>query len=87
MIKQEYRVRVERFGVPDKFYAKKTVGKALRMVREWDEDKRGRTRLTLDGSAVLTIETRLVTEWADITDYHEDDDETMVPLGKGDFDA
>ena len=85
MITQEYRVRVERFGVPDKFYAKKTVGKALKMLKEWDEEKWGRHRYTLDGTAVLTIEARDVSEWRDITEV--DDDDNVVLLGKGDFDA
>ena len=86
----EYRVRVERFGVPDQFHNKKTVGKALKMLKEWDEEQRGdgRFRLTLDGTAILTIESRTVTEWADITaDADADEATAIVLLGKGDFDA
>ncbi len=78
----EYRVRVERFGMPDQFHNKKTVGKAIKMVREWDEEKRGRFRFTLDGTAELTIEARTVTEWVDIAEV--DDDDNIVLLGKGD---
>ena len=64
----EYRVRVKRFGsqldpVRDKFYGMKTVDKAVKMLREWEADRDGRTKDTLDGTAELTIESRPVGEW------------------------
>ena len=77
----EYRVRVQRFGMPDQFHNKKTVGKAIKMVREWDADRDGRTKFTLDGTAELTIESRQVTEWGDVTDVHA---EETILLGQGD---
>ncbi len=86
MIVIEYRVRVERFGLPDSFYAKKDIGKALKMLEEWREDAETPTRLTLNATAVLTIEVREVSEWRDITKVGNDDEATVL-LGKGDFDA
>ena len=59
----EYRVRVSRFGMPDQFHNKKNVDKAVKMVREWEADRDGRTKGTLDGVAELTIESRPVGEW------------------------
>ncbi len=63
----EYRVRVQRFGLPDQFHNKKTVGKAIKMLKEWEADRTGRTKGTLDGTAELTIESRQVSDWADVT--------------------
>ena len=77
----EYRVRVQRFGMPDQFHNKKTVGKAIKMLREWEADRTGRTRHTLDGTAELTIESRQVTEWGDVTDVSF---EETILLGQGD---
>ena len=59
----EYRVRVSRIGVRDQFYAKATIGKARKMLREWEADRDGRTKDTLDGTAQLLIESRPVVEW------------------------
>ena len=82
----QYRVRVKRFGMPDQFHNKKTVGMAIKMLREWEADRTGRTKGTLDGSAELTIEVREVTEWSDITARAEDADLNVrrVLLGQGD---
>ncbi len=63
----EYRVRVKRFGMPDQLHKKANVGKAIKMLQEWEADRDGRTKYTLDGTAELTIESRQVTEWADVT--------------------
>ncbi len=81
MTNPEYRVRVQRFGMPDQFHNKKTVGKAIQMLQEWEMDRTGRTRFTLDGSAELTIESRQVTEWGDVTDVSF---EETILLGQGD---
>ena len=81
MSDSEYRVRVQRFGMPDQFHNKKTVGKAIKMVQEWEADRTGRTRHTLDGTAELTIESRQVTEWGDVTDVSF---EETILLGQGD---
>ena len=81
MTDSEYRVRVRRFGMPDQFHNKKTVGKAIKMVTEWEADRAGRTRFTLDGTAELTIESRQVTEWGDVTDVSF---EETILLGQGD---
>ena len=70
--------------MPDQFHKKKTVGKAIKMLREWEADRDGRTKGTLDGSAELTIESRQVTEWVDVTDVHDGSDEDAVLLGQGD---
>ena len=77
----EYRVRVQRFGMPDQFHNKKTVGKAIKMLTEWEADWADRTKFTLDGSAELTIESRQVTEWGDVTDVSF---EETILLGQGD---
>ena len=84
MTDSEYRVRVQRFGMPDQFHNKKTVGKAVKMLREWEADRTGRTKGTLDGTAELTIESRQITEWVDVTDVHDESDERTVLLGQGD---
>ncbi len=81
MTASEYRVRVQRFGMPDQFHNKKTDGKAIQMLPEWEMDRTGRTRFTLDGSANLTIESRQVTEWGDVTDVSF---EETILLGQGD---
>ena len=80
----QYRVRVQRFGMPDQFHNKKTVGKAIKMVLEWEADRDGRNKGTLNGSAELTIESRQVSEWVDVTDVHFDSGEETVLLGQGD---
>lgn len=66
----EYRVRVERFGMRDQFHHKANVNKAIKMVREWEADRDGRTKDTLDGTAELSIEARQVTEWINVMDVH-----------------
>ena len=81
MTDSEYRVRVQRFGMPDQFHNKKTVGKAIKMLTEWEADRDGRTKGTLNGSAELTIESRQVTEWGDVTDVSF---EETILLGQGD---
>ena len=66
MTDSEYRVRVQRFGMPDQFHNKKTVGKAIKMLTEWEAERTGRHMGTINGSAELTIESRQVTEWGDV---------------------
>ena len=78
----QYRVRVQRFGMPDQFHNKANVGKAIKMVLEWEADRTGRHLHSLNGSAELTIESRQVSDWADVTITELG--EGTVLLGQGD---
>ena len=84
MTDSEYRVRVQRFGMPDQFHNKKTVGKAIKMLIEWEADREGRSKGTLNGTAELTIESRQVTEWVDVTDVSFEETMMKILLGQGD---
>ena len=59
----EYRVRIRRAGVADKFYGEKDLEQAAEMLSRWRTDQESGYLRGSNATAELTIETRTVTGW------------------------